>query len=72
MNNLHGILCMCLYVSLEFKPVNGFGVPNSVALPLDYRDGLERMCPSKLFFYIHYNAARFFTTRTKIFVALVL
>jgi len=48
MNKFYGILCICLSVSLEFKSVNSFGFPNSVALPLNYRDGLERMCQCKV------------------------
>jgi hypothetical protein len=58
MNNLYGILCISMSVLLEYKPVNRFGAPNSIVLPLNYRIGLERMCQFKVicqvlfFFYI--------------------
>jgi len=43
-------------VLLEYKLVNRFGAPNSVALPLNYRNGRERMCQflviSQVLFYI--------------------
>jgi hypothetical protein len=56
MNNLYGILCISMSVLLEYKLVKRFGAPNSVALPLNYRNGLERTCQCKVicqvFFYI--------------------
>jgi len=48
MNSFYGILCICLSVSSEFKPKDRFGAPNSVALPLSYRDALEKMCQCKV------------------------